>query len=63
MNNFIELTDGEEIYLINVNQIVCVMPVASAPGCTIVLTNYMYGKNVLNLETVDYYYVKKLISE
>ena len=29
----------------------------------IVLTNYMYGKNVLNLDTVDYYAVKQLISE
>lgn len=63
MNKFIEIADGEEIYLINVNQIVCVMPIPSASGCTIVLTNYMYGKNVLNLDTVDYYAVKQLISE
>lgn len=63
MNNFIEIVDGEEVYLINVSQIVCVKPVPSAPGCTIVLTNYMHGKNVLNLETVDYYTVKLLISE
>lgn len=63
MSNFIELADGEDVYLINVNQIVCVMPVPSASGCTIVLTNYLNGTNVLNLQTVDYYYVKQLISE
>lgn len=61
MSKFIELTEGEEIYLINTDQIVCVMPVPSSSGCTIVLTEFMNGRNVLNFETVDYYTVRRLI--
>lgn len=63
MKKFIEIVDGNDVYLINVNQIVCVMPIASSSGCTIVLTNFMNENNVLNLETVDYYTVLQLISE